>query len=85
MYEKLAPKLNTGKALTKEEIEEFKLEGDSDSDDSDYDFTGGDDHIYESRLDEYDELKILKESLEAISESNPTLFERALSGIQDPQ
>lgn len=74
----MAPKLNTGKALTKEEIEEFKLEGDSDDDDSDYDFAGGDDVIYESRLDEYDELKVLKESLEAISHSNPTLFERAL-------
>lgn len=85
VYAKLAPKLNTGKALTKEEIDEFKLEQDSDDDDSDYDFAGGDDSIYDSRLDDYDELKVLKESLEAVSQSNPALFQRAFSGITDPQ
>ena len=63
----MAPKLNTGKALTKEEIDEFKLEADSDDDDSDYDFAGGDNAIYESRLDEFDELKVLKDSLAAIA------------------
>jgi hypothetical protein len=74
VYAKLAPKLNSGKPLTADEIDEFKLEQDSDDDDSDYDFAGGDDSIYDSRLDDFDELKVLKESLEALNQSNPGLF-----------
>ena len=53
---KLAPKLQSGKALTQDEMDEFGLDNDSDDGDSDYEFNSGDDAIYDSRLDEFDEL-----------------------------
>lgn len=56
---------------------------DSDEDDSDYDFNAGDDAIYESKLDDFDELKVLRDSIRETSASNATLFERLYSGIVD--
>ena len=64
MFAKLGPKLESGKSLTKDEIEEFGLDDDDDDEnDSDYEFNGGDMDLYESNFDKYDELKFLKDSL----------------------
>jgi hypothetical protein len=37
-------------------MDEFGLDDESDDGDSDYDFNAGDDAIYESKLDDFDEL-----------------------------
>lgn len=42
----------------------FKLDDDGDdSDDSDYEYQGGDSQLYESKLDDTDEIKYLKDQL----------------------
>ena len=41
--------------------------GDSDDDDSDYDFNAGDDTIYDSKLDDFDELVILRDTLQELN------------------
>jgi hypothetical protein len=70
MFAKLGPKLESGKSLTKDEIEEFGLDVDDDEDDSDYEYNGGDMDLYESNFDKYDELKYLKDSLIEINNAN---------------
>ena len=57
--------------------------GDSDDDDSDYDFNAGDDTIYDSKLDDFDELVILRDTLQDLNQNNGPLFERLYSGITD--
>lgn len=54
LFSKLGSKLHTGKALTKEEMEEFELNPDldDDDDDSDYEYTGGDTALYDSLMDD---------------------------------
>lgn len=83
MFAKLGPKLNSGKPLTKEEIDEFGMGVDTDDDDSDYDYNAGDDAIYESKLDDFDELVILRDTLKELNQNNAPLFERLYSGITD--
>lgn len=64
LFAKLGPKLHNGKKLTEDEMKEFGIDDDgSDSDDSDYEYAGGDMSLYDSRLDDIDELKTLKETL----------------------
>lgn len=70
MFAKLGPKLENGKALTKDEIEEFGLDVDDDENDSDYEYNGGDMDLYESNFDKYDELKFLRDSLIEINNAN---------------
>lgn len=49
-------------------MDAFKLDDDGDdSDDSDYEYQGGDSHLYDSRLDDTDEIKFLKDNLIMIS------------------
>ena len=57
--------------------------GDSDDDDSDYDFNAGDDTFYDSKLDDFDELVILRDTLQELNQNNGPLFERLYSGITD--
>ena len=63
MFAKLGPKLNSGKALTKDEMDEFGLNDDDDDDDSDYEYNAGDMSLYDSRIDDIDELTTLKSTL----------------------
>ena len=56
MFAKLGPKLENGKGLTKDEIDEFGLNIDDDDDDSEYEYNGADMDLYESNFDKYDEL-----------------------------
>jgi len=82
MFAKLGPKLETGKSLTKDEIDEFGLDmDDDDENDSDYEFNGGDMDLYESNFDKYDELKFLKDSLIEINNSNPSSYQRIMAGL----
>lgn len=83
MFAKLGPKLETGKSLTKDEIDEFGLDmDDDDENDSDYEFNGGDMDLYESNFDKYDELKFLKDSLIEINNANPSSYQRIMAGLQ---
>jgi hypothetical protein len=71
LFAKLGPKLNSGKALTKDEMDEFGLnDDDDDDDDSDYEYNAGDMSLYDSRVDDIDELKTLKETMMAINQNN---------------
>jgi|LauGreStaDraftv2_3_1035109.scaffolds.fasta_scaffold984673_1 hypothetical protein len=82
MFAKLGPKLETGKSLTKDEIDEFGLDmDDDDENDSDYEFNGGDMDLYESNFDKYDELKFLKDSLIEINNANPSSYQRIMAGL----
>jgi len=82
MFAKLGPKLETGKSLTKDEIDEFGLDmDDDDENDSDYELNGGDMDLYESNFDKYDELKFLKDSLIEINNANPSSYQRIMAGL----
>ena len=48
-------------------MNEFGLNDDEDDDDSDYDYNGGDMSLYDSRIDDIDEMKTLKDSIQQIS------------------
>lgn len=65
MYAKVGPKLITGKKLNADEMEQFGL--DDDEDDSDYepdlDYVGGDACLYDSKTDDIDELKFLRDTI----------------------
>lgn len=57
IFATVGPKLHTGQALTKEEMDACKIgDDDDDDDDSDYEYIGGDMSLYESKLDEFDEI-----------------------------
>ena len=73
MFAKLGPKLSSGKALTADEMNEFGLGDDDDEDDSDYEYNGGDLGLYDSVIDDIDELKTLKETMVLIS-SNQAFY-----------
>ena len=51
-----------------------KEEDEDDSDDSDYEYTGGDLALYDSALDDVDELTLIKETLEAINNLDNSYF-----------
>jgi hypothetical protein len=54
----------TKKALAKfKNGENYDEEDDDDEDDSDYEFNGGDMNLYDSKLDELDELLFMKETV----------------------
>lgn len=74
MLSKLGPKLQTGKALTADEMKEFALEddggSDDDAEDSDYEYNGGDMSLYDSQLDDVDEIQFLKQAIQHIQSTN---------------
>ena len=65
IFTKLGPKLQSGKALTQAEMEEFGLDNEDEEDDldSDFELNGGDDALYDSAWDDVDELKFLRDTL----------------------
>ena len=68
--EKLGSKLHQGKKLTQDEMDEFALDGYDDEDDDDYEYNGGENALYESKIDNFDELIILRDTLTAISQQS---------------
>ena len=88
MFAKIGPKLSSGKPLTADEMKEFGLNDDDDDDnDSDYEYNGGDMSLYDSCIDDIDELKTLKETMLQISQNNQPLYQKLMSGVpaQDQQ
>ena len=68
MFSKIGPKLSSGKALTADEMNEFGLnDDDDDEDDDDYDYNGGDMSLYDSRIDDIDEMKTMKDTIQHIN------------------
>jgi hypothetical protein len=70
MFAKLGPKLGSGKGLTAAEMKEFAIsdaEEDDDEDDEDYEYNGGDACLYDSKIDDVDELKSTQDALLEIS------------------
>lgn len=81
----IAPKLQSGQKLTKEEMKEVAIDDFEDDDaDSDYEYMGGDMSLYESRIEEFDELQNLKNVLVSLEGSNGAVYQRIVSGIADP-
>lgn len=68
MFAKIGPKLHTGKPLTEDEMKEFGINEDDydDEDDEDYEYNGGDMNLYDSLIDDVDEIEFLKNSLEQV-------------------
>lgn len=69
LLDKYGPKLHTGQALTAEEMKDLEINmGSDEDDDSDYEFGGGDMGMhYDSRLDDEDELKYVRDSLSLVN------------------
>jgi len=64
LYARMGAKLTTGKKLSADEMKEFGIDDDDDdSSDEDYEYNGGDMNLYDSRIDDVDELKTLKDTL----------------------
>jgi len=86
LFAKLGPKLSTGKKLTAAEMDEFGLgdDDDDDDDDEDYEYGGGDDALYDSAVDEIDELKFLRDTIGLIQTQDPQRFTVMMQGITKP-
>ena len=52
-----------------------------DENDEDYEYNGGDMGLYDSQIDDVDELKTLRDTLIELSSTNPPLYARLLDGI----
>ena len=63
----------------KGEVEEE--DDDEDEEDSDYEYTGGDLAIYDSALDDVDELLYVKQALETLNAQNPAYVQSILSAL----
>lgn len=71
-----------GKGRKKQEEEnEDIVDSEEDDDDSDYEYTGGDLAIYDSALDDVDELTFVKETMERINAADAGYLNRMLSGM----
>lgn len=65
-------------------MKECEIDGlDDDDEDSDYEYMGGDMSLYESKLDEFDELQHLKSILITLEGNNGQLYQRLISGFAD--
>ncbi len=65
----------------KSEVDDDADDGVDDSDDSDYEYTGGDLAIYDSALDDVDELLYIKDTLEKLNSLNATYVGGLFSGL----
>lgn len=81
LLEKYGAKLHTGQQLTAEEMKDLSLNmDDDDDDDSDYEFGGGDMGMhYDSRLDDEDELKFVRDSLSLINSQQADYYQRLMT------
>ena len=77
--------MHTGKALTADEMKELALDEDDDENDSDYEFNGGDMSLYDSRIDDIDELQFLKNTVSGIHNADQATYNRLMSGVTDPE
>lgn len=57
----------------------------SEEEDSDYEYTGGDLAIYDSALDDVDELLYVKDTLERINQADGNYFNRLLSAMNEEE
>ena len=78
LFAKLGSKLQTGKKLSQEEMKEMGIDDEDDSDDEDYEYNGGDMNLYDSRIDDVDEIKTLKDCLGLVDQE---LCGRLLEGV----
>jgi hypothetical protein len=60
-------------------MEDEEGDEDDDGEDSDYEYLAGDLAIYDSALDEVDELLYIKDTLERINQADPNYFSLLLS------
>ena len=58
----------TGKKLTADEMNGIGIDDDDDDSDEDYEYNGGDMNLYDSRIDDVDEIDTLKKTLNYISQ-----------------
>lgn len=87
IFAKLGPKLHSGKVLSADEMKEFGIDDDEDEDDDDdedYEYNGGDMSLYESAIDELDEIMFLKQAIGQIHAQDQNLYQRLLGGVSDP-
>lgn len=56
-------------------------EEESDEDESDYEYNGGDMSLYDSAIDDLDELEHLKSAISRLHGTDQQLYSRLLSGI----
>ena len=66
-------------------MDEFGLGDYDDEDDEDYEYFGGENALYESRIDEYDELKILRDTLTEVNSVSPDNYNRMIAGVPADQ
>ena len=62
-------------------MDEFGLGGDDDDDDSDYEFGGADEALYDSAVDDIDELKFLRDTIGQIQAQDPQRAAMMMQGI----
>lgn len=78
LLEQYGDKLAAGKKLTEQEMQDLALDADfdDDEDDSDFELDCGDDGVhYESRLDDLDELKFVKDVLLELQAQQPARYQ----------
>lgn len=63
------------------EERKMDMENDDDLSDSDYEYTGGDLALYDSALDDVDELQYVKGVLESISSADGEYFKQLISSM----
>jgi hypothetical protein len=69
LFSQAGAKLMTGKKLTAEEMGNIAIDDEDDDDsDEDYEYNGGDMNLYDSRIDDVDEIDTLKKTLNYISQ-----------------
>ena len=75
IFASVGSKLHTGKPLTADEMKQVGVGIDDDEDDdSDYEYAGGDMSLYDSKLDDFDEIQHLQRSLMQIDGGNNQLY-----------
>lgn len=88
IFEVAGSKLHSGKPLTAAEMKELDIDAgdfDDDEEDSDYEYAGGDMSLYDSRMENVDELVLLKQMLTDMQTCNPSGFTTLMSGLTDSQ
>ncbi len=60
MFSNVGAKLNTGKKLTYGDTDEMGIDESDNDSDEDYEYSGGYMNLYDSRIDDGDELRTLK-------------------------
>jgi hypothetical protein len=67
-------------------MDEFGIGDDDDDDeDEDYEYGGGEDALYDSAVDDIDELKFLRDSIGLIQTQDPQRFALLMQGITKPE